>query len=42
MLTERTFKVVLISKAKPVGFSFTPQTDRVVHYRGELVKLPLG
>ena len=25
MLTERTFNIVLVSKAKPVGFSFTPR-----------------
>ena len=42
MLPERTFNVVFVSKAKPVGFSFTPQIDHVVHYRGELIKLRLG
>ena len=43
MLTERTFNVVLVSKAKAVGFSFTPGAiDHVVRYRGEPVRLRLG
>jgi alpha-D-xyloside xylohydrolase len=34
MLGERTFQVVVVSKQKPVGFSFAPQPDRTVRYRG--------
>jgi alpha-D-xyloside xylohydrolase len=41
MLTERTFQLVFMSKAKPVGFSFAPQPDRTVHYRGDEVKVKL-
>jgi alpha-D-xyloside xylohydrolase len=37
MLAERTFEVVFVSKAKPVGFSFAPKADRAVTYRGEAV-----
>jgi hypothetical protein len=33
--------VVLVSKTKGVGFSFTPRTDRTVHYRGEALELRL-
>ena len=39
MLTQRTFAVILISKTKPVGFSFTPQADRTVNYDGQELKL---
>jgi alpha-D-xyloside xylohydrolase len=40
-LAERTFHLVLVSKQKPVPFSFTPQADRTVGYSGDrlLVKL---
>jgi alpha-D-xyloside xylohydrolase len=41
ILTERTFEVVLVSKTKPVGFSFTPRVDRAVHYDGQELKLRL-
>jgi alpha-D-xyloside xylohydrolase len=41
MLTERTFQVVFVSKAKPVGFSFAPQPDRTVHYSGDEVVVKL-
>jgi alpha-D-xyloside xylohydrolase len=34
-LSERTFNLVLVSKKKPVPFSFTPQADRTVHYSGD-------
>lgn len=34
MLAKRTFEVVLITKTKPVGFSFTPRADRTVQYDG--------
>jgi alpha-D-xyloside xylohydrolase len=37
MLSERTFQVVFVSKAKPVGFSFDPKPDRSVRYSGEAV-----
>ena len=39
MLTQRTFAVILISKTKPVGFSFTPQADRTVNYDGQELKV---
>ena len=38
MLKERTFNVILVSKDKPVGFSFTPQPDGTVHYDGRAVE----
>lgn len=41
MLAQRTFEVVLVSKVKPVGFSFTPKTDRTVHYNGDKVVVKL-
>ena len=39
MLKERTFNVVLITKGKPKGFSFTPATDRTLKYNGEPVQV---
>jgi alpha-D-xyloside xylohydrolase len=42
MLAERTFQIVFVSKAKPVGFSFTPQPDRSVSYKGDKVVVKLG
>jgi alpha-D-xyloside xylohydrolase len=39
MLGERTFQVVIVSKTKPVGFSFASAVDRTVHYRGEAIDL---
>jgi alpha-D-xyloside xylohydrolase len=39
MLTKRTFNVVLVTKHKPAGFSFTPKADQTVTYRGKEVKL---
>jgi alpha-D-xyloside xylohydrolase len=39
MLKERTFRVVLVSRDKPVGFSFAPQADRSIHYTGAAVEL---
>jgi alpha-D-xyloside xylohydrolase len=39
MLEERTFQVILVSKQKPAGFSFAPQPDRSVRYRGESIDL---
>jgi alpha-D-xyloside xylohydrolase len=41
MLTQRTFEVILIAKAKPFGFSFAPRVDRAVHYDGHELKLRL-
>lgn len=41
MLGERTFEIVLVSKNKPVGFSFTPKADRSVRYSGEVVRVGL-
>jgi len=39
MLAERTLQVILVSKQKPVGFSFAPQPDRTVRYRGDAINL---
>jgi alpha-D-xyloside xylohydrolase len=39
MLAKRTFKVVLISPSKPVGFTFEPRADQTVRYRGAKVEL---
>ncbi len=39
MLTNRTFTVIVVSKAKPVGFAFEPQADRTVRYSGEAVNV---
>ncbi len=41
MLNERTFNVVLVSKEKSTGFSFTPKADRIIHYNGDAVELTL-
>jgi alpha-D-xyloside xylohydrolase len=39
MLKERTFNVVLITKNKSVGFSFTPAADRTLKYNGRPVQV---
>lgn len=39
MLADRTFNIVLVSKSRPVGFSFTPRADRTVQYRGAALKI---
>jgi alpha-D-xyloside xylohydrolase len=41
MPAARTFEVVLVSKDKPVGFSFTPQADKTTPYDGAAVDLKL-
>ncbi|MGB8293801.1 MAG: TIM-barrel domain-containing protein [Polyangia bacterium] len=41
MQKERTFEVVFVSKAKPVGFSFAPKADKSVRYDGTPVELKL-
>jgi alpha-D-xyloside xylohydrolase len=41
MQKERRFEVVLVSKAKPVGFSFAPKADKSVRYDGAAVELKL-
>jgi len=41
MQKQRTFDVVLVSKGKPVGFSFTPKADKSVHYDGSTVDVKL-
>ncbi len=41
MLSQRTFEIVLVSKNKRVGFSFTPKADSSVSYNGEAVKAHL-
>jgi alpha-D-xyloside xylohydrolase len=40
-LSERTFNLVLVSKQKPVSFSFSPRVDRTVHYSGDKVVVKL-
>jgi alpha-D-xyloside xylohydrolase len=39
MLAKRTFKVVLVSQTKPVGFSFEPRAEQMTGYRGAKVEL---
>jgi alpha-D-xyloside xylohydrolase len=39
MLTARTFNVVFVARAKPVGFSFTPKPDHTVSYSGDAVEI---
>ena len=39
MLKERTFEVVLVTKDKPVGFSFEPKTEKTVKYDGSALEL---
>ena len=39
MLAKRTFNVVLVTKDKPAGFSFTPKADQTVAYQGKEVKV---
>jgi alpha-D-xyloside xylohydrolase len=41
MLAARTFEIVLVSKDRPVGFSFTPRPDRSVRYEGRAVEVRL-
>jgi alpha-D-xyloside xylohydrolase len=41
MLNERTFNIVLVSKAKPNGFSFAPQVEHKVRYLGDTMKVKL-
>jgi len=41
MQMERTFDVVVVSKGKPVGFSFTPKTDKTVRYGGAAVEVKM-
>jgi alpha-D-xyloside xylohydrolase len=41
MLKERTFNVVLVTKGKSKGFSFTPTTDHTLKYNGEPVQVNL-
>ena len=41
MPARRTFGIVLVSRAHPVGFSFTPSPDRSVTYTGEALSVRL-
>ncbi len=41
MLSRRSFAVVLVTKTKPVGFSFSPTADRTIPYDGEAVSVRL-
>ncbi len=41
MLHNRTFRVVLVIKAHPAGFPFTPTQFRSVDYRGRAIQLKL-
>ena len=42
MQKARTFEVVLVSKAKPVGFSFAPKADKTIRYDGAAIQLKMG
>ncbi len=42
MIKNRTFKVVLVSKNKPAGFSFEPKTIGNLRYEGQEASLDLG
>ena len=42
MRMERTFAVVIVTKDRPVGFSFAPHADRTVHYRGDELTVNLN
>jgi hypothetical protein len=39
MLARRSFQVVFVSGARPVGFSFEPRPDRTVQYDGEELRI---
>jgi alpha-D-xyloside xylohydrolase len=39
MLSQRTFEVVFVSRAIPVGFSFSPQYQRTVRYTGAAIEI---
>jgi alpha-D-xyloside xylohydrolase len=39
MLAKRTFNVVLVTRDKPVGFSFTPKVDQTATYLGKELKV---
>lgn len=41
MQQQRTFEVVVVSKDKPVGFSFSPKVDKSVRYDGSAVDVKL-
>jgi alpha-D-xyloside xylohydrolase len=41
MLHDRTFRVVLVTKAHPAGFPFTPTQFRSVEYTGTTIRLNL-
>jgi alpha-D-xyloside xylohydrolase len=41
MLHERTFRVVLVSRAHPAGFPFGPTTARSVDYKGAAMRIEL-
>ena len=41
MLKERAFQILVVEKGKPVGFSFTPKTDKTVRYDGAAIEVKL-
>jgi alpha-D-xyloside xylohydrolase len=41
MLSERTFDIVVVTKTRALGFSFTPRPDHTVHYKGDAVTVRL-
>ncbi len=41
MLGRRTFQVVVVSRQRPVPFSFSPTPDKIVTYAGEAVSVKL-
>lgn len=42
VLKQRTFNAVLVSGGKAAGFSFSPQPDRTVSYRGKKIEVRLN
>jgi len=42
MLARRTFQVVLVTKDRPVPFSFAPKPDKTVVYSGDAVSVKPG
>ena len=41
MLGRRTFQVVVVSRQRPVPFSFTPVPDKTVVYAGDAASVKL-
>lgn len=41
MQKARTFEIVVVSKGKPVGFSFSPKAEKSVRYEGAAIEVKL-